>query len=469
MTVNKDISTFSVVIYGDISQYNEVLSKVRCRIFYKGANRNGTFITDEFAEKLVSSLHYVPVKGIYDHMSDDYTDHGRERYEGRVYGVVPENPNFAWETHLDEDGVSREYACVDVLLFTGIYKDEALKIVDKSQSMELYADSIKGEWKYINGQRYFVFSDGCFLGLQVLGDNVEPCFEGAAFYNLYDSFKELLDQVKVYEAIAREEEEKEGGKEMTIENFKLSDDQKFNMIFSLLNPNFNEENGWVMNYSISAVYDPYALVYNINEQHFGRAYYTKDDATDSLELGEIEVTYIVDINEAEKNALTMLRTMNGDTFEKADVEFAKIEAFENERTEFNQKIEERDLTIATLTEEKENLNGELAEVKANFENASEEKSNLESELNTLKAYKLEVEKKEKEAVIDSYIQQLDAEVLDEFRGKIDEYTQEELDKELAFALVKSKPTLFNKDSENNFVPKDTEPSGIEGILSKYKK
>ena len=76
MAVNKDnISKFSVVVYGDISKYNEVLSQARCRIFYKGANRNGTFITDEFAETLVSSLPYVPVKGIYDPMKDDYTDH----------------------------------------------------------------------------------------------------------------------------------------------------------------------------------------------------------------------------------------------------------------------------------------------------------------------------------------------------------------------------------------------------------
>ena len=77
MAVNKDvISKFSVVVYGDISQYNDVLSKARCRIFYKGANRNGTFITDEFAESLIESLPYVPIKGIYDNMKDDFTDHG---------------------------------------------------------------------------------------------------------------------------------------------------------------------------------------------------------------------------------------------------------------------------------------------------------------------------------------------------------------------------------------------------------
>ena len=61
MAVNKDtISKFSVVIYGDISKYNDVLSQARCRIFYKGANRNGTFITDEFAEEYRKEYCIVP-------------------------------------------------------------------------------------------------------------------------------------------------------------------------------------------------------------------------------------------------------------------------------------------------------------------------------------------------------------------------------------------------------------------------
>ena len=172
----KDLTKFSLSIYGNITAFNEVLSKARCRIFYKYGNRNGTYITDEFAEKLISTLPYVPVKGIYDAVGEDFTDHGHERYEGRIYGIVPENPNFAWETHLDEDGVEREYACTDVYLFTGIYKKEALDVLQKSQSMELYADSIQGEWKFIDGKKYYVFTDGCFLGLQALGEKYEPCF-----------------------------------------------------------------------------------------------------------------------------------------------------------------------------------------------------------------------------------------------------------------------------------------------------
>lgn len=180
------VTDIPVTVYGNLEKYNNVISKGRCRIFYKGANRNGTFITDEFADKLLSTIAYAPVKGIFEDDEDDYTDHGEKRSEGRIYGVVPADYNLAWEPHVDEGGVERIYACVDVLIYTELYS-EASRIFGKSQSMELYRKSIKGDWQIKDGKRYYVFEDACFLGLQVLGDRVEPCFEGATFFSLYQS------------------------------------------------------------------------------------------------------------------------------------------------------------------------------------------------------------------------------------------------------------------------------------------
>ena len=43
---------------------------------------------------------------------------------------------------------------------------------------------------------------------------------------------------------------------------------------------------------------------------------------------------------------------------------------------------------------------------------------------------------------------------------------------LAYALVQSQPTLFTNNNDNNsgYVPKDdVEPTGIDGIISRYKK
>ena len=58
MNGNEFVSKFQVTIYGDLKKYNEVLSMGRCRIFYKGANRNASFITDEFAERLINPLRH---------------------------------------------------------------------------------------------------------------------------------------------------------------------------------------------------------------------------------------------------------------------------------------------------------------------------------------------------------------------------------------------------------------------------
>ena len=461
MSKEKDnVTTFSLSVYGDIVDYNEVLSKARCRIFYKYENRNGTYITDDFAEKLISTLPYVPVKGIYDTMKDDFTDHGRERYEGRIYGIVPENPNFAWEKHLDADGVEREYACTDVFLFTGLYKQEAFDIVNKSQSMELYADSIEGNWQFINGKRYFVFTEGRFLGLQALGTDYEPCFEGASFYTLIDSVKTLMTDLENNEVFQK----CDLGGEIYME-FKLSDNQKYNMIWSLLNTRFNEENGYIMDYAVCDVYDEYAVVFKFEDKAYERAYYTKNDETDSLAIDKMENCYIVDVNEDEKHALDVLHAMNNNTYEKIDEVVTELQ---NNVEEFSSKIEESDATIATLQQDKERLESELEGATANYTAALETIETLNSEKDALNEFKAATELKEKEAVIEKYTTLLDEEVVNSFKEKIEEFTKEDLDKELAFALVQSKSTIFTND-ESNFVPKE-EPTltGIEAILERQK-
>ena len=134
-----------ISLYGNLNKISDTISVSRARIFYKDGNRNGTYITEEFAEKLISTIAYTPIKGILDEENKDFTDHGKSRDLGRIYGVVPETYNFKWEDHEDEDGVVRTYACVDVYLYTAIYS-EASSITGKSLSMEIYRPSIKGNW-----------------------------------------------------------------------------------------------------------------------------------------------------------------------------------------------------------------------------------------------------------------------------------------------------------------------------------
>lgn len=186
-------TTFVGEIAEGLTQVSPEISKARLRIFYKGFNRNQGYITDEFAEKLLSSLPYTPVVGIFNDLVKDFGGHNQDRNVAKIYGVVPQDPHFAWEDHLDSDGVMRTYACTDVYLFTGRY-DAAKLIPGKQQSMELDTKTIRGDWQVINeyGQEGFVYTDAQFIGLSVLGDDKTPCFEGSAFYELVSQFNDFM-------------------------------------------------------------------------------------------------------------------------------------------------------------------------------------------------------------------------------------------------------------------------------------
>ena len=462
--IEQVIREFPITVYGNLTKYSDTISKGRCRIFYKYANRNGTYITDEFAEKLLSTIPYTPVKGIYDNFDEDYTDHGNKRSLGRIYGIVPENPNLQWEKHLDEDGIEREYACVDVLIFTALY-EEAGEIIGKAQSMEIYEPSIKGSWKIINGRRMFEYTEGSFLGLQVLGEDVEPCFEGAAFFSLYSSLKQLVDEIKEY--TLKLPEINTGGQSQMFEklNFKLSDSEKHNAIWNLINPNYNEEGGWTIEYAICDIYDDYALAYNYAEASYERIYYTKNDETNEVSISEKKKVFVIDVTESEMNALNTIRTLNGGTYEKAEEVYSqasKVSELEEQNSTYAQKIEELNENISTLETEKGNFTTQLEEANTTI-------ASLNEEIDSLNTYKANIELKEKEEVISSYAELLSEEILASYKEKISEFTAIDLDKELAYELKKNNVSVFSKEQNPGFIPKDEPKTGIEAILSKYKK
>lgn len=445
---------FPVSVYGKLEKYNDVLSKGRCRIFYKYGNRNGTYITDEFSEKLLSTIAYAPVKGIYEY--DDFTDHGARRSEGRIYGIVPENPHLQWEEHEDEDGVVRTYACVDVLIFTALYK-EASNIIGKAQSMELYEPSLQYHREIIHGQQYIVFDEGCFLGLQVLGKDVEPCFEGAAFFQLQENIEEVVKKIQEIEMTYS----KGGQKEMPQMNFKLSDSQKFDALWSLLNPNYTEEGNWTIDYTICDVYDEYALAYSYENAQYERVYYTKNDETDSVVLGEKVRVYIVDVTEKEKTTLDTLRDLNGGTYELVNENLEHAQENAEKISGFELKVTELENNIATLNTEK-------SAIQSSYELEHQKVESLTAENEGLKQYKLSIEAEQKNAVFAEYKDKLSEEILDTYREKAAEYSVADLDKELAYELKKTNFSFYEK-KDNGYLRKDVQKNGIDEILARYVK
>ena len=448
--MNKNLLKFNVSIYGEMTKYNDVLSKARCRIFYKYGNRNGTYITDEFADKLLSSVAYTPVKGIYD--GDDFTDHGKDNSEGKIYGIVPENPNVTWEKHVDEDGVEREYACVDVLIFSELY-EEAKDIVSKAQSMALFRKTLKYHQAIIDGQKWFVFDDGCFFGLQVLGEDVEPCFEGAAFYSLKENIEKVIFEL---DKINNDLEEQT----MKI-NFKLSHGEVFDAIWSLLNTEYNEENDWTVTYGILDVYDDYALVYNYETGNYARVYYTKNDEDNSVVIDSIdEPRFIIDVSKNELDTINTLRALNGDTYELVSDELTNAHDNFEKVVEFSTKIEELTAQNSTLTVEKDKLAQANSSLQSERDSLAEENQELHTRCSSY-------EKSAKDAIVEQYVGQLAEEILDQYRQNYDNYSVVDLDKELAYQLKCANPSVFSKAPA--YLPVDQPLTGIEQILSKYDK
>lgn len=243
-------------------------------------------------------------------------------------------------------------------------------------------------------------------------------------------------------------------------NFRLSDNQKAEAIWSLLNPDYTEEGGWVIDCVIYEVYEDYALVFNYATGEHERVYYVKNE-DDTISLGERVKCFIVDVNETEKNTLDTLRRLNGETYELVSETLINAEANEQKCAELDSKIEEANSNLSTLQLEADEKNNELA-------SAKETLNSLEVEVNELRSYKKNVETQAKKHVIEEYVGKLSTETLDTYSAKLDEYSIVDLDKELAYELKQTNISAF-ATTEPDFIPKDFEVGGIEEILAHYKK
>lgn len=509
MEINDSLLKLDVTIYGKVEPLTDTLSKCRVRIFYKGLNRNRTFISDDFANQLISSLPYAPIKGIFDKDSLDYGDHGENNSDGRIYGIVAAEPNFAWERHLDVDGVEREYACADVILYTALYP-EANLIPGKGQSMEIFRKGLTGEWKIWDGdqQPYYHFYTGHLLGLQTLGDEVEPCFEGAAFYSLNKDAKELLEYVK------KSSEKEESKMEKNL--FRLSDSDKCGLIFDALN---STDDSFTI---VCDIYDDYAIAYDAVAGKYLRAYYTKDNEANTVTIDKIEDCYIVDVTETEMNALNAMKAIGSYAEVQAKIEeqSAQIEAFtaeiaaaqekiasfekqDEESTEFSaeepaeepaegefKKEEEEDADKEDEKkddDDKKDKNSLSAEIQAEIESYKsviEEKdaeiarlnqlnSDINNEKSELESFKKAVDAEKKTAVLKEFEAHLNEEQVASLTESMDNYSLEDFKKEVCFAAYNADSSLFTvkKEEEPDLIYKNTDKnteSGVLKLLSKHK-
>lgn len=189
--MNKSIPTSTNVEFVNVSPLNPLISKCEIKVLYTGLNRNKSFISKDVANNMAKSLPGTPIVGEY--LTQDFGDHGEEdlviddnglRFVKTTvpYGFIPTDAKIWWQNFMDCDGVEREYLLTEGYLWTGRYP-ETKRVVEKGngQSMELDRNRLVGEWtKSENeGYEYFNIDEAFFSALCILGEDVEPCFEGA--------------------------------------------------------------------------------------------------------------------------------------------------------------------------------------------------------------------------------------------------------------------------------------------------
>lgn len=431
-------TTFVGEIIGGLEKVTPEISKTRLSIFYKGFNRNQGYITDEFAKKLLSSLPYTPVVGIFNDLIKDFGGHNQDRNVAKIYGIVPQEPNLAWEERLDPDGVTRTYACTDVYLYTGRY-DAAKLIPGKQQSMELDIDTIRGDWQTINGQEVYVYTDARFIGLSVLGNDKTPCFESSAFFELVNKFNNFMTANTL-----------NGGTDMVLEDTKIV---------------------------ASATEQPETEV----EQVVEATPEGPEEVTQSEESTETAVDN-GDTVESESDAAE--DTPDGDSEKEepgkeedtsSDSETPKEEEKKEEESSdaaCNKKQDNQMADSELTIENFEKLNSKILELNqklATYETEANKYMNLytalKADYDVLVAEKNKELAAQKDAKLQEYTTYISDAVKQDFESRLDSYsTVDELEKDLLFA---AKPSLFAK--HDDFAPTSTDEDSEDELAALIKK
>ena len=451
-------TTFVGEIAEGLTQVSPEISKARLRIFYKGFNRNQGYITDEFAEKLLSSLPYTPVVGIFNDLVKDFGGHNQDRNVAKIYGVVPQDPHFAWEDHLDSDGVTRTYACADVYLYTGRY-DAAKLIPSKQQSMELDTKTIRGDWQVINeyGQEGFVYTDARFIGLSVIGDDKTPCFEGSAFYELVSQFNDFMAA-----------KTSNGGNDMALEITKpvAGSDQvesEIDAAASATPAESSEPSTEQTEDTTDSTPSNESAAETADETPDGDS--TTDDKKDEESTDDKKDEEKP--ADSESNPDEDKKEEDKPTDSACEDKKADAEAQEEEKKE-EDKPADSELTPSNF----ENLNNKILELNQQLATYEAEANKFKDLYTALKAdYDVLVAEKNKElaaqkdAKLQEYTSYISDAVKQDFESRLDSYsTVDDLEKDLLFA---AKPSLFAK--HDDFAPTSTYEADEDEITALIKK
>ena len=407
---------------------NPLLDHCEVKVCYLGENRNGSVIDKAAATKMAKTLHGCPIAGFYDEATQDFAGHNRSIEVGdgkfkivdktKAYGFVDSSARIWFQKFLDDNKVEREYLMTEGYLWTTLYPESKRILTNgNNQSMELNEEKLDGTWTLDDKgfPKFFIINEAMIQKLCILGEDVEPCFEGAgiaAQFSFDGDFKNklfsLMEDIK--SALNK-------GGFTSMENDKLD-------------PTLEDQNG-----------DPELDFKKKEEEEKDNPFPPKGDDKEEDKGGEGEE----DKKEPE------------DKKEEEDEDEKKKKAAKNSLTD--DEVAESDLY--------KNLAVQFTQLQESFEA-------LKAEVEPLRAFKLESDRKAKEEMINRFFMLSDEDKKDCIEN-IDTYSVDDIEAKLSVICVRNKvsfdleedkeetSTVFNL--ENNWIEDDLTPSWIKAALA----
>ena len=494
----------------NVTPVNPLISKCQIKVCYVSdqPNRNRSIITKEVATQMANSLPGSPIVGFYNEGKEDFEEHNRVidisngefkiKDTTRPYGFVDLNAKVWFQKFLDDGVNEREYLMTEGYIWTGQYP-EAQRIIDKgnNQSMELSENYLDATWtKDDNGKpQFFIINEAIVSKLCILGEDCEPCFEGSQIakieFSLDDSFKNqlfsMMNELKEFL--------KEGGAKEVFTRYAVEiGDALWSALYSHIEKAYPDaQNCYCSVYRIEGIFEDNGQKFAVLQSRADMKYYRlnfalTDDAGFVPSETLIEVTKSYTPAEEPQFALeaveefeTEYAKKKKDEEEDKDGKDAdkkpedKSEGDEDEKcpkcgkpkTECECEDEEEkcdkcgkskdececDKKKYNLEEvvEYSELKIQYEELEAKFSALETEHEALKAEIEPLKEFKLEAEKKDKQAMIDQFYMLSDDDKADVI-ANIDTYSVDDIEAKLSIICVRNKVSFDLDENKNSGNP-----------------
>ena len=418
---------------------NPLMSSCEIKVLYLGENRNQSFITKEVATEMAKTLRGAPIVGYYKEDKGDFADHGQQMIiddEGikfkcltTPYGFVSPDAKVWFQTFEDTDDfgnvVEREYLMTTGYLWTGQFKEceDALK-EGRPHSMELDEETLKGRWEVnrSTGMEFFIINDAVFSKLCILGDDVEPCFEGssvtapkvsASFTKMDDEFRKTLFTMMQELQFALQ-----GGQQMENEVINTEVNEQEEVVVETDSVETSVDNTETV-VEEPAVEDTFAASKKDEEEEDSKDEGGKEEPADEDEEDE----------------------------EKKKKEFKKDEKEEEEESNGNSDDQKDDEDEEDKKKKDfELLQADYAALQEKYNALQESANALIAERDELLAFKAKIEDAEKDAMIEKFCFLSDADKKEVIENK-SKYTVDEIESKLSVICVRNKVN-FNLDDSN---------------------